>query len=187
MDSHSLIGGFTDAPAQAARAFRAAMEAMARPGRIEQITGAAPPAPLSPAAGALILTLCDPDTPLYLAGACDTAAVRDWVTFHTGAPITGAATCAFAVGTWDDLLPLGVYPAGTAENPHQSATLFAEVSGLMEQGSILTGPGIETTATLSLPDLTGRDHAFPLGLDIFWTCGDRLAALPRSTKVSPCM
>ena len=80
-------GGFSDAPLASARAFRAAMSAMARPGRIEAIQGATPPGPLSAAAGALLLTLCDPDTGLFLAGNVDTPEVRGWLRFHTGAPL----------------------------------------------------------------------------------------------------
>jgi alpha-D-ribose 1-methylphosphonate 5-triphosphate synthase subunit PhnH len=51
---------------------------------------------------------------------------------------------------------------------------------------VLEGPGIETQARLDLPDPAAfrRNHArFPLGLDFFFTCGDRLAAVPRSTRV----
>ena len=45
MMADALTGGFADAPAQSARAFRAALEAMARPGTIWTVAGAAPPAP----------------------------------------------------------------------------------------------------------------------------------------------
>ena len=89
MQDAVLEGGFSEAPVEAARAFRAALEAMARPGRIETVAGAAPPAPASSAAGALLLTLCDPETPLHLAGRWDGPALRDWVRFHCGAPLVG--------------------------------------------------------------------------------------------------
>ena len=98
-----LEGGFSDPAPQAATAFRAIMSAMARPGRIETITGATPPAPLSPAAGAVLLTLCDADTPVHLAGDADCAAVRDWIRFHLGAPLTSPEEAMFAVGRWDAL------------------------------------------------------------------------------------
>ena len=66
MTPEALLGGFADAPRQSARAFRAALESMARPGTLWSVEGAAPPAPLSVAAGVLILTLCDGTTPLHL-------------------------------------------------------------------------------------------------------------------------
>ncbi len=181
-----LDGGFADAPVEAAHAFRAAMSAMARPGRIERLVGARPPAPLSVAAGTLILTLCDTETPVHLAGAHDTAEVRGWIAFHTGAPVVGRAEAAFAVGTWDAILPLEGYRIGEAEYPDRSATLIVEMAALEAEGATLAGPGIRDTARLSLPETEAfRRNArlFPLGLDFFLTAGDRVAALPRTTRV----
>ncbi len=186
MDASTLEGGFSDAPREAAHAFRALMNAMARPGRIETVSGTTPPAPLSVAAGTLMLTLTDPDTPVYLAGAMDTPASRDWIAFHSGAPLTGPAKAMFAFGTWDDLMPLSAYPIGTPEYPDRSTTLIVACDRLEANGTRLTGPGIRTEAALSLPDpvaLAANAARFPLGLDFYFTCGDRLAALPRSTRI----
>jgi alpha-D-ribose 1-methylphosphonate 5-triphosphate synthase subunit PhnH len=179
-------GGFRDPPVEAARAFRAAMTALARPGRIETVAGAAPPAPLSPAAGVLMLTLADADTPLHLAGEADAPAVREWLAFHTAVPLVGPGEAAFALGRWEALLPLDAYAQGLPEYPDRSATLIVELDRLAAEGAELDGPGIATRAALSLPDRAAfrANHArFPLGLDFFFTCGDRLAALPRSTRV----
>ncbi|NHQ74675.1 phosphonate C-P lyase system protein PhnH [Roseovarius gahaiensis] len=187
MQTSTPLGGGFDTPAtQAAMAFRALMEAMARPGHIETVTGATPPAPLSPAAGAALLTLCDAETPLYLAGPCDTPALRDWLAFHVGAPLVGPADCAFAVGTWADLQPLTDYSIGTASYPDRSATLIVELDDLGADGAVLRGPGIKDTAALSLPEkaaFQANTAQFPLGLDFIFTSGQRLAALPRSTEV----
>jgi alpha-D-ribose 1-methylphosphonate 5-triphosphate synthase subunit PhnH len=54
MTEQYLDGGFADPPRAAAHAFRAALQALSGPGRIDPLSGAAPPAPCSPAAGALI-------------------------------------------------------------------------------------------------------------------------------------
>ncbi len=186
MQTLALEGGFTDAPVEAAYAFRKIMTVMARPGDIEKVSGAKPPEPLSVAAGCLILCLCDPDTPVFLATAQDQPAVRDWISFHTGAPIVAAEAAHFAIGHWDDL-PLHRFRIGTAEYPDRSATLIVEVPGLAPQGVQLTGPGIKDAAHLSLPETQAfqRNAAlFPLGLDFFFTSGAHLAALPRTTKVS---
>ena len=187
MESHALEGGFADAPRDAAFAFRSLMNSMARPGTIETLTGALPPEPLSVAAGTALLTLTDPDTPVYLSGKCDTKDVRDWIAFHIGAPLTGPATAMFAVGTWDDLMPLTAYPIGTPEYPDSSTTLIVECNALEAKGAKLTGPGIRDTAELSLPDLEAlawNARRFPLGLDFYFTSGDRIAALPRSTRIA---
>jgi alpha-D-ribose 1-methylphosphonate 5-triphosphate synthase subunit PhnH len=186
MQTQALEGGFADVAVDSAQAFRAAMVALARPGRLSEVTGAAPPAPLSPAAGALVLTLCDPDTAVHLAGAHDCAQVRDWITFHAGAPLTEAARADFAIGTWPALQPLEAYATGSAEYPDRSATLIVEVDRLAAEGAVLRGPGIDGTARLSLPETAAfRANAgrFPLGLDFFFSCGNRLAALPRTTQV----
>ncbi len=182
-----ISGGFRNAPIDAAHAFRAAMTVMARPGEIRTLTGSEPPAPLSVAAGTLLLTLCDPDTKVHLAGATDTDAVRHWLTFHTGAPITGASEADFAVGTWRALGPLDTYRIGTAEYPDRSATVIVECNDLQRTGAVLSGPGIKTTARLSLPDvpvLRANAALYPLGCDFFFTCGDNVAALPRSTQIN---
>lgn len=186
MDAAVLKGGFGDAPIDAARAFRAAMQAMARPGTIHEVTGAEPPAPLSTAAGVLILTLCDPETGVHLAGGHDCAEVRGWITFHTGAPFVSAEDCDFALGTWEALHPLDRFRIGTAQYPDRSATLIVERAEVRAEGAILTGPGIRDTARLSLPDVAAfRANAsrFPLGWDAYFCAANRLAALPRSTQV----
>ncbi|OSP55938.1 phosphonate C-P lyase system protein PhnH [Pseudoruegeria sp. SK021] len=185
MQTQSLDGGFHNAPIEAAYAFRAVMRAMACPGTIVTLAGAEPPAPLSRAAGVVVLTLCDPETPVYLAPSRNTAAIRDWITFHTGAPLVAADRAAFGLGLWSEL-GQGGFPLGTAEYPDRSATLIVELPQLAAAGATLQGPGIETSAELSLPEIAAfqaNARLFPRGLDYLFTCGDRLAGLPRTTKV----
>lgn len=187
MQAQTLSGGFADPAIASAAAFRQVMEAMARPGTIHRVTGATPPTPLSPATGAVLLTLCDPDTPVHLAGALDCDAVRAWVAFHTGAPVVGPSHCMFAVGAWDDISPLNAYQIGTPQYPDRSATLIVQAELLEQTGAALSGPGIKNTHALSLPEIEAfQQNAghFPLGLDFIFTNGDRVAALPRTTIVT---
>lgn len=188
MEQAEMTGGFADAPRDAARGFRAAMTAMARPGEIVALTGAQAPAPVSQAAAVLLLVLCDPDTPVWLAASHDTPALRRWIAFHTGAPVVGARDQAvFALGQWEALLPLEDFAIGTAEYPDRSATLIVEVADLQAAGAVLRGPGIRGEARLTLPDSAAlrANHArFPLGWDMFVTAGSQLAAVPRSTRVT---
>lgn len=186
MQAQALTGGFADAPIEAATAFRAIMQVMAQPGKIETLAGAAPPAPLSVAAGTVILTLCDPDTPVFLTPGHDTPQLRDWITFHTGAPFAAAPNARFALGTWAELAPCD-FAIGTSEYPDRSATLIVEVGHLAPSGATLRGPGIKDTAQLSLPELKhfqDNNALFPLGHDYIFTTGTQIAALPRSTKVT---
>lgn len=182
----ALSGGFSDPPIDAARAFRACLDVMARPGRIAELGGAVPPAPLSVAAGVLALTLLDGTTPVHLAGAHDVAAVRDWITFHTGARFVGAGEAAFAFGTWDALTPVNRFAIGTPEYPDRACTLVVECAALEPRGARLSGPGIKDQAFVSLPEVAAfraNRALFPLGFDAFLTAGDRVAGLPRSTIV----
>jgi len=186
MRTDHLDGGFADPAREAARGFRAALEAMARPGRIVTVGGAQAPAPCSGAAAVLLLTLCDDTTPLHLSPSHDTDAMRAWITFHTGAPLTGAADAMFALGSWDGLQPVGRFAIGTSEYPDRSATLIVEMTALSAAGAVLRGPGIADAAALSLPETAAfraNRRRFPLGFDCYFTCGDRLAGLPRSTRV----
>ncbi|MDP5347109.1 MAG: phosphonate C-P lyase system protein PhnH [Paracoccaceae bacterium] len=188
MDQAVMTGGFSDPSIQSAWGFRAAMNAMARPGDILAVQGAQAPAPVSVAAAVLMLVLCDPETPVWLAPSHDSDALRRWIAFHTGAPVVAArGEAAFALGTWDSLVPLRDYRIGTPEYPDRSATLIVEMDELRTEGAVLTGPGIKQAAGLNLPDAAAfraNRGLYPLGLDFFLTCGDRLAALPRSTHVT---
>lgn len=186
MQTEALTGGFANPPVEASRGFRAALNALARPGTIETVAGAEAPAPVSTAAAVLLLTLCDAETPLYLAPGHDGQAVRDWIAFHIGAPIADAGEAMFALGTWAALQPLAPFRAGTSEYPDRSVTLIVEMEALEQKGARLTGPGIREAAHLSLPEIAAfqtNRAAFPLGRDFYFCAGDRLAGLPRSTMV----
>lgn len=182
----ALAGGFSDPSEQSAHAFRAALSVLARPGTIETLSGGSAPVPVGGAAATLLLTLCDHETPLFLAGDHDTQPVRDWIGFHIGAPIVGPSGAMFALGTWDALMPVSRFALGTSEYPDRSATLIVECETLSQQGSHLTGPGIKDSAALSLPEIEtfvrNAGH-YPLGLDFYFTADTRVAGLPRTTRV----
>lgn len=182
-----LSGGFTAIAPQSARAFRAIMEAMARPGRIFTLDGAQGPAPLSQAASAALLTLVDATTPLHLAGRFDTPDIRNWLAFHCGVPLCAPQDAQFALGDWADLrVLLDQMPMGDPAYPDRSVTLIVAADVLSAQGARLTGPGIQTAHHLSLPETAAflQNRArFPLGFDTLFTKDAQIAALPRSTRV----
>ncbi len=185
-DEMIFEGGFADVSRDSARAFRAAMNAMAHPGRVFELTGAKPSAPLSAAAAGLLLVVADAGTPVFLAGAFDTDTIRGWITFHTGAPLTDTpGSASFALGTWEALTPLSQWAMGSSEYPDRSATLIVEFDGNGEAAR-LRGPGIRTHQDCTLPAITpfqANAAQFPLGLDFYFCQGSSLRALPRSTKV----
>jgi alpha-D-ribose 1-methylphosphonate 5-triphosphate synthase subunit PhnH len=185
MDDQSLTGGFVEAPTQSAFAFRNTMQALARPGRIYVLEGATPPAPMSIAAGVLALTLIDAETKVHLVGAYDTDAIRTWITFQCNAPLVSADKADFAFGTWDDLRDLP-WRIGTSEYPDRSVTLIVETENLSNTNMVLQGPGIEDQALLSLPELSFfkmNNARFPRGIDCFFVDGNKVAGLPRSTRI----
>ena len=85
-------------------------------------------------------------------------------------------------------MPLNAYTVGTAEYPDRSTTLIVEMKELSEHGSVLSGPGIQDTTHFGLPGdvalFQSNSTMFPLGLDFIFTAGSKVAALPRTTKVS---
>jgi alpha-D-ribose 1-methylphosphonate 5-triphosphate synthase subunit PhnH len=88
------------------------------------------------------------------------------------------------------LPPLSAFNIGTDEFPDRSATLILEVAALQEGfGARLSGPGIRDRHLRvgGLPEQFWTERVelqelFPRGLDVVLTCGDRLAALPRTTR-----
>lgn len=186
-----LTAGFADPVLDAQAAFRAVLEAMSRPGRVLRAgSGLNPPAPLNQAAAAVLLTLADADTPLWLDAGADAEA---WLRFHCGAPVVaeaGAATFALATGAPPALAALD---QGTEEEPQRGATLVMQVAALEDgEGWRLTGPGIEREHRLRvtgapegfLAAWAANRTAFPCGVDVVLCAGDRLAALPRTVMIA---
>lgn len=170
---------------QAARVFRQALEAMADPGAIVTLPGCPAPAPLSPAAGALVTALADETIPIHLAGAHNTRAVRGWLRERIGAPLVTAEEAELAIGTWESLAPISRFRRGDPDAPETSATLVVELAALTGQGPLLLRADGGERA-LSLPDLEAFEEnaaLSPLGLDFFLTCDTSMAALPRGIPV----
>jgi len=175
--------------------FRAVMDALARPG--ERKTIAAPvkaPKPLDPAAAAIMLTLLDYETPVWLdPPLAKSAAVTDWLTFHTGAPITTAPELAsFALIADPANAPaFERFNLGAADYPDRSATLVMQVEGFSGETVTLSGPGIARTATFAaspLPadfaaQLAANRELFPRGVDLLFAHKDAVVALPRSVRI----
>jgi alpha-D-ribose 1-methylphosphonate 5-triphosphate synthase subunit PhnH len=184
----TLSPGFGVPVAGAQLCFRAVLDAMARPGRIRVVTGVSAPSPLCDAAAAVLLTLADHETPLWLDSTADAA--RAWIGFHTGAPVAAADRAHFAMAfSLPDLLG---FPNGTDEMPETSATIILQVESLaFGRRLVLAGPGLREPAILTVaglpPDFASiwqRNHAlFPRGIDLILCSGDRLTALPRSVSI----
>lgn len=191
-----LAAGFADPVMAAQSTFRAVLAAIARPGTIWPIVAdLAPPAPLSRGAGAIALTLCDQDTPVWLDDRLRaTDAIAEWLRFHCGARIVnepGAATFAFASdGT--SLPDFARFNLGSIDYPDRSTTIVILVESLQSGLSlVLAGPGISGQQTLraaplphNIAERLANNHGlFPRGVDLLLTSADAVAALPRSVRL----
>ena len=180
--------GFANPVADAQGCFRAVLDAMAHPGRIVPVAAGLVAPPLSPATAAVLLTLVDAETPIWLDD--DAAAAGDWVRFHCGATLSEPDEAAFAVCL--GLPPLDRFAWGTHEGPETSATVIVQLPHF-EAGPRLRlhGPGLEAPLTVCLGPLPhdfgarwqANRAAFPRGVDLVLCAGDALAALPRSVTV----
>jgi alpha-D-ribose 1-methylphosphonate 5-triphosphate synthase subunit PhnH len=190
MSAAIALPGFANPAEEAQAAFRAVLDAMARPGSLheagQRLTA---PAPLAPATAAMLLTLVDNDTPLWLDPAA--AAARDWVAFHCGTTIIDTPDrAAFALAL--SLPDLTFLPAGSHEAPELSATLILQIAAL-GTGRLycLSGPGLREPVHLAAGGLPAgfavtwrRNHAlYPRGVDMILCAGTALAALPRSVSI----
>uniref|UniRef100_UPI001954D889 phosphonate C-P lyase system protein PhnH n=1 Tax=Klebsiella pneumoniae TaxID=573 RepID=UPI001954D889 len=71
---------YADPVHEAQQAFRAVMNALARPGTIQLVAGLAEaPAPLTPVAAAVVLALADFETSVFLDAPLSTDAIRTYL------------------------------------------------------------------------------------------------------------
>lgn len=186
--------GFTDPVQDSQAVFRRVLEALARPGSFQSlpplVTG---PDRLDPAAAAICLALVDFETPLWLDPVLAASDAADFLRFHCGAPIVSdpqAADFAIIAGTPPSL---ATFNAGSDAYPESGATLIIQVAGLSEAGSLsLSGPGIDGRRQIGIDGIAPAFWSaraavvrrFPRGLDLIFTAGNKIAAIPRTTAVT---
>ena len=198
MPGNHIEGGFQAPVFEAQSVFRSIMNAMAQPGASCAIASVPkPPAPLSPVAAAIALTMCDHDTPIWLDPpllGCE--AVVAWLGFHCGAPLAHAPCDAhFAlVADAASLIAIDNFAPGSHDYPDRSTTLVLQVESLEGgDGLRLEGPGIETGAHLAptpmprhiVEQWRQNNMRFPRGVDLILAGPGALACLSRTTRISP--
>lgn len=187
--------GFADAVFDSQACFRALLDALARPGQVRTMTAPlTAPAPLSPAATALALTLFDQDTPVWLDSGAGAGEVPGFLAFHCGCPLVDETErAAFAlISAPAAMPPLHGFAIGEDRYPETSTTLVIDVCGLTGGAEVrLSGPGIahETVvAPAGLParfweQMTANRALFPLGVDVVLAAGAEVMGLPRTVRV----
>jgi alpha-D-ribose 1-methylphosphonate 5-triphosphate synthase subunit PhnH len=188
---------FTDPVFDAQRVFRAAMNALARPGTLQPLEAdLMPPALLPKELAALALAFADHETPVWLdAALAGSSEVLEYLRFHTGAPIVRRpGDAAFAIVSDPALCPaLTSFTLGTPDYPDRSTTILLQADTLRSSHTLnLKGPGISGSAVLRaepLPPGFVREWAanralFPRGVDVLIAADGWLAGLPRSTEMN---
>lgn len=183
-------------PAEAARLFRAILGCFSKPAVPVAIAMAADaPEPLLPTTAAVLLTLLDYQTPLWLSEELNRDAVRKYLSFHTGAPLTNVPQeAAFAAMNVAELL--GRWPAfnlGTHEYPDRSTTIIVQVPSLSKGDAVtVAGPGLAEAVRFQAAEaspalwqkIRNNNELFPIGSDFLFASAERVAAIPRSSRIS---
>lgn len=191
----ALAAGFAEPVFEAQTAFRAAMDALSRPGiPVVYAPALAPPAPLTPAAAGIALALLDFEVSFWLAPSLDKSAVGTFLRFHTGAKAAASpADADFALlDLARDALDLDRFKPGEAAYPDRSTTVLALVDSVETGGGLsLAGPGIRSVNPLGvapLPDdfaahWQANTARYPLGVDMLFAAPGAVLGLPRSTRI----
>ncbi len=191
-----IAPAFADPVHEAQTVFRQLLEAISHPGTIvSAATTAEQPGAMGEAMTALALTLLDNDTRVWLdTTLAESASVADYLRFHCSCPVVespGEADFAL-IGSVGTLPRQERFYPGNAQNPDPRATILIEMPQLTGgHTTVLSGPGIAATRDfdpVGLPDWfwsawAVNRGAFPMGVDLVFTCGAELCALPRSTSV----
>ena len=190
-----LQPGFADEALGSQAVFRAALHALAHPGRPTLVPALSPaPAPGHPAAARVLLALLDAECTLWLSPRLQARTSAAWLRFHTGCrTVDEPAQAQFVwVAAGDALPPLASLNLGSDADPEQSTTLVLEVTD-WHGGEALqfSGPGVAGTVdlpVLGLPDGFAQqwqhNHAaFPRGLDVLLASPQHIVGLPRSTRL----
>jgi alpha-D-ribose 1-methylphosphonate 5-triphosphate synthase subunit PhnH len=188
-----MLAAFAHPVFDSQRNFRELLQAMARP-VVPRIvpTPAAAPAPILPATMAVLLTLCDADTALWLQQPNDEVASH--LRFHAGVRLVREpAEANFALITEPSSMPpLSQFAHGELRYPDRSASLIVQVEGFDDNaGRRFAGPGIRDVEQLAIEGLpagfwqqrAAMSAQLPLGIDLIFISGERMVALPRTTRV----
>lgn len=197
-----IPAGFARPVFESQGTFRVILEAMSRPGRAVKIpVQAGGPQGWPGSLSALVLTLCDMDTPLWLDAAANTPDALRFLRFHCACPVVARPEqAAFAVVLdVQDMISLGEFALGSAEYPEKSSTLllYSPLLGLGGETLRIHGPGVDGEEELPLSWLPEnfveqwRVNAglFPRGVDVILVGDDAIVGLPRTLKLEtkPCM
>lgn len=167
--------------------FRALLTAFSTPGSIVALpVPLTPPAGLSGACAALLLTLTDAQTNVALP---ELSPARDWLLFHSGPNLVQAVDAEFCVATQRP--PLSSLRQGSDEAPEDGATLILDLPRLTGERSFrLSGPGLKEPVSVAMnldahfiAEWQAQCRTAPRGVDVLLCAGNEVLALPRSLHI----
>ena len=164
--------------------FTALLNALSRPGSVQELPEGEPLNLLAAALLDLEASAYTPDETLRPVLAATGAPLKappeaEYLFFHAWSP--------------DTLSDIGQARVGTPADPHRSATVILPAK--VEEGQPLywRGPGIADRVQVKLGGMDAallsellalrRGHRFPLGWDVIFVDGSRVLGLPRTTQV----
>jgi alpha-D-ribose 1-methylphosphonate 5-triphosphate synthase subunit PhnH len=175
--------------------FRAIVQALDHPGtEVHLESNDDPPWPLHAASAAAIAALVNPETAVWTDLDWDSPPA-DWLQTVCGASlVTESCMAAIALVTQPFRMPpLFQFCSRQAERPEASTTLFLQVKGLSApRGQTLVAPGTKRQIRIAPTGLPARfwsewqnQHLMhPVGVDVFFTWGNALVAMPRNMRLA---
>ncbi|MEO1199763.1 MAG: phosphonate C-P lyase system protein PhnH [Pseudomonadota bacterium] len=168
--------------------FRVLLQTLARPCQPQDLPGCATTWDSFQAIASVLIdhetsVVCLPDDP----------ELAEWLAFRCDAVPTRLLEDADFVlaASPEAALPLSRFKLGSEAFPDRSATLVVGVDGMIPDGALMFGPGLEAPtrfgvtgqgADALLTERRALEDLFPRGLDIFFLAGGKVAGLPRSTR-----
>ena len=193
------LPGFQDLIHDSQSTFKTLLDALSRPGSVNEITAQlTPPSGLNVACASACLTLFDLETEVWLQPGLKEE-VKNWLLFHTGCRFTSDTQQADFAVVWnlDNMPDLFQFKQGTLVYPEDSTTLLIMVGRQeidlpypSEKYPILSGAGIDGQITMgiNLPDSFWQQwqqnhNSYPLGVDVYFFFYHGVIGLPRTSKI----
>lgn len=189
----TLLASLTHPVAEVQHAFRRILKAMSEPGVLVTLPTLTGWGSASSAATAVLMALADRETPVYIDKALRNEALLTQLRFHTGAPEAAPDAASFALLHASPDSEIAAFTPQEEGSEGRTTTVIIEVTALSGGLTLrLSGAGLQERRAIApqLPESVLRylrtRPRYPQGIDLIFTCGEKMMALPRTTDVVVC-